>query len=201
MGAGVQERPQISALRRESSSRNSQAASPSAISIDETHVARRHNSSHNSEGSKPNRFQAPTSFDFERLPPKPYSDLLVKGFLQGYQALSPLIHVPTFMKDYHRFWAAPTREENSFHPSAAFISLLYAILYAGSVVVSKTIQEQFSEKPRQVVSQKLYELTMQALRQANYVRTPAIESFAAFLISQSTRLRGGSPTSHHLQRY
>ena len=190
---GLPEGRQPPSLPRDPSSRNSEDANMSAVSNDEREDLLRRHPSHNPDGSKSNRFQAPKSIDFEQFPSRPYADMLVKGFLQGNQALSPLIHVPTFIKDYKKFWTAQTSEESSSRPNAAFIALLYAILFAGSVAVSKTLQEPFcSGKPRQVVSQELYIHTMQALRQANYIRTPAIESFAAFLISQSIRLRGKS---------
>lgn len=137
------------------------------------------------------RFRSPIAIDPSHFPTRSQCDCLVDNYLQSYQPVSPLVHVPTFMLRYHQFWEVPKGDLSTSHPHPAFISLLYAVLLAGAVCVSThDFEESFGEQTRSMVTKELYTRTGQALRQAGYTKTPSLDSFTAFLISESIWLRG-----------
>ena len=131
--------------------------------------------------------------DTETFPTKDRADCLIHAFIHNYQAIIPLVHVPSFLISYEKFWEAGGVRAPKTHPSPPFISLLYAVMLAGSFVVSsvKWVSD-FGDQSREALSQELYAKATQALHQASYVRTPAIDSFTAYLIAESIWLRGRS---------
>ena len=66
-------------------------------------------------------------------------------------------------------------------------------MLAGSFVVSNHKWVGcFGEQSRERLSQDLYAKATQTLHRASYVRTPALDSFTAYLIAESIWLRGMS---------
>lgn len=132
------------------------------------------------------RLQHPVVVDSSFLPSKLQCDFLLGVFLRNFQSLAPMIHVPSFTKEYEAFWSALDTSSRGSRASPAFVSLLYAVLFAGSVISSSDgFEETFLDVSRSQLVNDLYNKTIQALRQASFVRAPSVESFAAYLIAHS----------------
>jgi hypothetical protein len=137
------------------------------------------------------RFQKPMKIDMSELPQRQQCDFLVEMFLESYHPINPVIHVPSFLADYDMFWMSSSISESFPRPNPASVSLLLAVLFVGSATgPSSKINLHFSDTTRAELSQKLYRQTTKALKQASFVRTPAIESFTAYLISQTVWYKG-----------
>ncbi|KAF2092461.1 hypothetical protein NA57DRAFT_82315 [Rhizodiscina lignyota] len=135
--------------------------------------------------------QKPLLVDLSLLPRKPQCDYLVETFMKNYQAVAPALHVPTFLEEYESLWAA---ERERVQASPPYISLLYAVLFAGSVIgPTSGMDEYFSGRPRSEISRELYKQTTKALRQASFARTPSVESLTAYMIAQTVWFREEEP--------
>ena len=148
------------------------------------------NSHLSSDQQSTRRFRQPTTINPDAIPTKVQSDGLLNAFLESYQAVSPLVHVPSFMRSYTGFWEAQAGELLP-HVDSACISLLYATWLAGSVVITNAnLVNIYPGRIRSVIAKDLYARVKQWLDRASYMRVPAIDSFTAFLISESIWLRG-----------
>lgn len=74
------------------------------------------------------------------LPSKPICDTLLRSFLDRVHPIFPLIDFPSFMGQYRLFWRFFASDSSLLHPELlkdpTYICLIWAILYAGSSVVS-----------------------------------------------------------------
>lgn len=137
------------------------------------------------------KYQQPMIVDPDEFPTRSQSDCLVGVYLISYQALIPLVHVPSFLRAYELFWQTQGNGGSGRSANPAFVSLLSAILLAGSIAASNfEIKQVFGDKPQSELSRELYYSATSSLRKASFARTPSIDSFTAFLISQSIWLRG-----------
>jgi hypothetical protein len=137
------------------------------------------------------RFQRPVNIDMSELPNKQQCDLLVEVFLESYHPINPVIHVPSFLADYEMFWASSAVSEPTPRLNLASVSLILAVLFVGSATgPSSKMNLHFSDIARADLSRNLYRQTTKALKQASFARTPAIESFTAYLISQTVWYKG-----------
>jgi hypothetical protein len=140
---------------------------------------------------RPLRFQRPMDIDISELPTRRQCDFLVEVFLESYHPINPVIHVPSFLTDYEAFWGSVSEPSPRRNPAS--VSLLLAVLFVGCAIgPSSKMILHFSDTVRTELSQKLYRQTTKALKQASFARTPAIESFTAYLISQTVWYRGVS---------
>ncbi|CAZ85483.1 unnamed protein product [Tuber melanosporum] len=133
------------------------------------------------------------------LPDKPMCDIMYKAFLNGVHPIMPLIHVPTFAKEYNAFWAwfpnnirsipDPTLTENH-----GFFPLLLSVLYAGSMSLpAKVIEKILTGQSKIEVTKSLYSGSMHALSASSFPRTPTVSSLIAFLITQTCLIREEEP--------
>lgn len=133
------------------------------------------------------------------LPGKSVCDIMYKAFLNGVHPIMPLIHVPTFEKEYSAFWAwfpnnirsmpDPTLSENH-----GFFPLFFSILYAGSMsLTTKAIEKILPGQTKMEVTKSLYSGSMHALSASSFPRTPTIGSLIAFLITQTCLIREEEP--------
>ena len=137
------------------------------------------------------RHRAPISVDPRELPTRSQSQVLVEAYLRSFQSVSPLVNVPRFLHAYDTFWGKQSLDRPSFHEGPAFVALLYAVLLAGSIVIPAVeLEARFGGRSRSQISRELYSHTVRILDDASYTRTPSIDSFTAFLISESIWLRG-----------
>jgi hypothetical protein len=140
------------------------------------------------------RFQTRATVDYSSFPTRSQCDFLLEIFLKNFQSVMPLIHVPTFLERYQIFWSHAQGNQGQVQSTPAFLSLLYAILYAGSAVgSSSTLDVVFSYTSRAELSKDLYAKTTAALKRASFARTPAIDSFTAYMIAQSIWSREEEP--------
>lgn len=76
------------------------------------------------------------------LPTKPVCDALLQSFLVRVYPIYPVVNLPTFKPFYHLFWDCFASNHSLSHPELVrdptYICLLWAILYAGSSVLSHT---------------------------------------------------------------
>lgn len=128
------------------------------------------------------------------LPPKEQCVALLDCFMRGYHPMVPLIHIASFRRRYAIFWESQNMLNTPSPSFNAFISLMLAVIYAGSVVCPNSL----TYAPRngtssQDISEYLYNLTVKALQLSHFPRSPTLDSYRAYLISQSVTMREEEP--------
>jgi Fungal specific transcription factor domain len=140
------------------------------------------------------RYQRPLVVSTSQFPKKWQCDYLVEVFITHYQPLAPVVHVPTFLKDYDIFYEGMAAAPQGYRAEPCFLSLVYAIMFAGSVISSSAgIAEHFPDRPRSEISKDLYNQTTRTLREASFTRVPSIDSFTAYLVAQTVWYREEEP--------
>ena len=121
---------------------------------------------------------------FYHVPVKRQSDILYQGFMSGVHAISPVVHPPTILQSYNRFWDwfAGSSSSDMPCPEPSFIALLYAIWYGGSVTISiRTIQADFGVASRSELSKVYSEEATRWLTMISFPRSPSLQGLAAYL--------------------
>lgn len=86
-----------------------------------------------------------------------------------------------------------TRDTN-YILSVHFLSLLTAVLFAGSVVCPRyRLQTVFGNINRETVTSQLYRRAVRAIRLSDFPQSPSLQSLSAFVIVDSTWLREEQP--------
>jgi hypothetical protein len=81
-----------------------------------------------------------------------------------------------------------------YHPSAHFLALFAATLFAGCVACPLSLLHDLPQvESRESFAQELYVQAICAIRLAEFPRSPSLWTFAAFVILNSTWLREEQP--------
>jgi hypothetical protein len=114
--------------------------------------------------------------------------------MAGIHPIIPLVHPPSFYKDYSEFWEwVERKEDESLWPTSILriLPLIFAIFYGGSISCSaKELSEVFGSTPKASVNERLYNATTKSLGIVSFPRTSTIASLSAFLIVQTLMIRG-----------
>ncbi|KAL2827615.1 hypothetical protein BDW59DRAFT_144071 [Aspergillus cavernicola] len=137
----------------------------------------------------------------DHMPTKRQSHILYKGFMSGIQAISPVAHPPTILKQYDAFWdwydSSSYSGENC--PDPSFIPLLYAIWYGGSVTVSlRTIKAEFNGATRASLSKTYNDQVTRWLTKISFPRSPSLQGLAAYLLVQTILSKEEEPLTSSL---
>ncbi|KAL7270116.1 hypothetical protein RUND412_007186 [Rhizina undulata] len=133
------------------------------------------------------------------LPPKTQCDSFYKSFLNGVHPVMPLIHTPTFAKEYQAFWSwypdnIHTVPSSELIDNPTFLPLLFSILYAGAMSMSsKLVKTVFEGQTKESISNHFYAATTNSLALTSFPRSPTINSLTAFLIVQTCQIREEEP--------
>lgn len=130
------------------------------------------------------------------LPPKETCDLLCKEYFVRVHAILPIIHGPSFEKQYRMLWLSWPNEfiENIrsgiMAKNPSFLALLYAVLFAASTTASAgALKPHFNGATTGSVSLTLLSLTKASLSLVSFPERPALDSLSAFLVSQNMLMR------------
>lgn len=137
----------------------------------------------------------------EQVPTKRQSHILYKGFMSGVHAISPVLHPPTILKSYNRFWDWYDYSSYSGEPcpEPTFIPLLYAIWYGGSVTISiRTIKAEFNVNSRSVLSNVYNDEVSRWLARISFPRSPSLQGLSAYLIVQTILSKEEEPLTSSL---
>ena len=137
----------------------------------------------------------------EHVPSRRQSNILLKGFMSGVQAISPVVHPPTFLRWYESFWEWYDGREYSEGKlqNPSFIPLLYAIWYGGSVTISlKTIRAEFDVETRSSLSEPFHDEVTKWLKTISFPRSPSLHGLAAFLLVQTILSKEEEPLTSSL---
>lgn len=138
---------------------------------------------------------------FQNMPTKRQSHVLYRCFMSGVHIISPIIHPPSVLEQYHAFWEWFDNREKSNEsvPDPSFIPLLYAIWYGGSVSISiKGIKKEFGDTTRASLSARLHDEVTRCLTLVAFPRNPSVSGLAAFLIVQTILAREEEPLTSSL---
>lgn len=133
-----------------------------------------------------------------QLLPKPQCDALYKSFLFGVHPVVPLIHPPTFAKEYNAFWSwfpenirdMPNAE---LLDNQGLLPLLMSVLYAGSISMSSQAITELTGQTKEKITSTFYSATMNSLAATAFPRSPTLSSLIAFLIVQTCLIREEEP--------
>ncbi|KAJ6263523.1 hypothetical protein Dda_2087 [Drechslerella dactyloides] len=135
------------------------------------------------------------------LPLEHQSHALYKAFLNGVHPVIPLLHSPSFNKDYTKFWKLKAHESTdgiSFSPT--FIPLLFAVLYTGALSISnKEFSRVFPDKEhtRNDITSHLHRAAMATLAVTAFPRGPTLSSLIAYLLIHTCKIREEEPLTSY----
>lgn len=142
------------------------------------------------------RLQRQATNPLSFLPPKAICDRLFALYLEGYHNILPMVHAPSFKTEYASIWEQQSSGQSPVNKSMHFISLLLAVLFAGAAACPNRefIEDVVSpdETPESLAS-SIREKGLKALQQANFPKTPTLESLTAYLIIQLTWMKAEEP--------
>ncbi|KAI2008618.1 hypothetical protein LOZ39_005584 [Ophidiomyces ophidiicola] len=137
----------------------------------------------------------------ENVPSRRQSNILYKGFMSGIHAISPVVHPPTVLRLYQYFWEWYDSRgvSRNPYPDPAFIPLLYAIWYGGSVTISlRTIHAEFDVGSRAHLSGPFHDEVTRWLKKITFPRNPTLHGLAAFLLVQTILSKEEEPLTSSL---
>ncbi|EPS43547.1 hypothetical protein H072_2486 [Dactylellina haptotyla CBS 200.50] len=135
------------------------------------------------------------------LPLEHQSHALYKAFLNGVHPVVPLLHAPSFNKDYTKFWKLKemeTTDNLTFSPT--FIPLLFAVLYTGALSISnRKFNDAFPDKEhtRNIIISHLNRAAMAALAVTAFPRGPTLSSLIAYLLIHTCKIREEEPLTSY----
>ncbi|MCJ1379775.1 hypothetical protein MMC17_002878 [Xylographa soralifera] len=149
-----------------------------------------------SRSPSPSRFAVLTENLFDGLPTRKQSHVLYRCYVSGVHAIFPLAHLPTLLQWYEDFWSwFETRHlTKAKYRYPAFVSLLYAVLYAGAVSVSRHILDaEFYGESRSSITERLSTMAIRSLSILSFLRCPTLPGLMAFLIVHTISCREEEP--------
>lgn len=114
---------------------------------------------------------------------------LLEVYFEGYHVIVPLVHQPTFSADCHRLLHSeyPVVTPKNREP----ITLMLAACFAAAIVCpEERLRLHFPEKSKELVAKELHKLASRFLRDAGFPFRPSLRSLTAYILCQSTWLRG-----------
>ncbi|PWY91241.1 hypothetical protein BO70DRAFT_307947 [Aspergillus heteromorphus CBS 117.55] len=110
------------------------------------------------------------------LPPRPVTDRVIALFLRSKEPVCVIVHVPTFQREYNRFWSNPQ------DVSISWLGLLYACLTLTVAIYQRTSEPLPRELGDQAEAVKTFrKLTAQCVVQFNYTVPGRYKVEALFL--------------------
>lgn len=152
-------------------------------------------------GPLPSRFKTISTDMLQHVPTKRQSHVLFRCYMSGVHSLAPIIHPPAVLQFYNDFWEwyEHRAETARLCPNPAFIPLLYAIWYGGSVSLSMHgIRAEFGDESRASISARLHDEVTRCLTLISFPRNSSIPGLAAFLIVQTILAREEEPLTSSL---
>ena len=143
-----------------------------------------------SESQSP--FNVPVSF-WREFPSKNFCDAALKWYFRGCHPPVPLVHIPSFRRDYEHFWSCLHDQGPNITSFISFATLVLSFLYAGVVGSG---EQQHLVLPGLNVNDtmaKLHRLTSRALKLARFPHAPTLDTFRAYLLQQASRMREEEP--------
>ncbi|EWC47093.1 hypothetical protein DRE_03462 [Drechslerella stenobrocha 248] len=135
------------------------------------------------------------------LPLEHQSHALYKAFLNGVHPVIPLLHSPSFNKDYSKFWKLKSQDDtNNLSFSPTFVPLLFAVLYTGALSISNSsFKEAFPNPnhPRNVITSHLHRTALATLSITAFPRGPTLSSLIAYLLIHTCKIREEEPLTSY----
>ncbi|KAK6346312.1 hypothetical protein TWF730_010639 [Orbilia blumenaviensis] len=135
------------------------------------------------------------------LPLEHQSHALYKAFLSGVHPVVPLLHAPSFNKDYANFWKMKDHETtDDIHFSPTFIPLLFAVLFTGALSISnRKFKEVFPDKEhsRNTITGHLNRAAHGTLAITAFPRGPTLSSLIAYLLIHTCKIREEEPLTSY----
>jgi Fungal specific transcription factor domain len=140
----------------------------------------------------------PASLDIllKGLPSRETCDMLCKEYFVRVHAIVPIIHGPSFEKQYSMLWLSLTNLSNESMRSGimaknpSFLALLFAVLFAASTTCSaENLKPHFDTGSNRSISLTFLSLTKASLTLVSFPQSPSLDSLSAYLVSQSMLMR------------
>ncbi|KAJ9298235.1 transcriptional regulator family: Fungal Specific TF [Paecilomyces variotii] len=131
----------------------------------------------------------PASCILNNLPSQPICDHLLQAYLWNFHPVIPIVHLPTLLEEYKRFWE--NHRDSHLATTMPSIPLIIAVLFAGAVVC--TSRDVFDSQTQKACIVSLHRTVSEILRLSSFPRTPTIETLTAYIIVQGTFMREEEP--------
>ena len=133
-----------------------------------------------------------------KLPSRAICDRLILSFVQTVHPVVPLLHLPSFKRDYERFWNEHQDQEWHEAPpviiaeESSLVPCLFSMIFAS--LMANPMATQNDSELRKLDPKVLFDATMATLGLTGFPRRPSLYSLSAFLFSQNTLIREEEPT-------
>jgi Fungal specific transcription factor domain len=120
------------------------------------------------------------------LPPKNICDNFVEGYMLSFETTMRILHLPTFKRQYHDFWACPDQELSS---QSAFIPQLTAILAISFAIDqgNTKINEPAIEQYLEMDALDLVSAWVEALEKKERIEMSTLQTETLLLLSRHFR--------------
>ncbi|KAH0365529.1 hypothetical protein KCU65_g6014, partial [Aureobasidium melanogenum] len=113
------------------------------------------------------------------LPPRHVADRLIAQYLNAVHPVARLVHQPSFERQYNLFWSNLT---NGTITPAPIQAILFAAMFSAAVSLSDDAAASFSDMSKQLLVDRLREMTEFMLSRANLLRTTKVDTMQAFIM-------------------
>lgn len=117
------------------------------------------------------------------------SRFLLEVYFRGYHTLVPLVHKPSFVAECDSMLSGiyPV----VLQQNRDLLALMHAMCFAGMIACpAEKLLEQFPIKPKESLATELHKAALQLLRSTGFPHKPSVRSLTAYILCQSTWLRG-----------
>ena len=130
------------------------------------------------------------------LPSKEICEKLCDIFFSSIFPLMPLIHLPSFARDFQALWAesGSTIQHDAemgslLQKKPSFICLLSSILFASIVSSSQSKLSSISKKDQDLAPGRIYFIVSASATLTGFPRHPSLDALTAYLVVQSQFVR------------
>ena len=130
------------------------------------------------------------------LPSKETCEKLCDIFFSSIFPLMPLLHLPSFGRDFQALWAetgSPIQHDaemgSLLQKKPSFICLLSSILFASIVSSSQSKLSRISKKDLDLAPERMYFIVSASATLTGFPRHPSLDALTAYLIVQSQFVR------------
>ncbi|KAH6663416.1 fungal-specific transcription factor domain-containing protein [Halenospora varia] len=128
-----------------------------------------------------------------KLPPRETCDYVYEHFVESVHPLIPLLHLPTFDRQYRRFWdwhktwTVGDAPDGVLAEYPSFLPLLLTVLFTGSI--ARSTPDAVSMYLPIETQKMLYYMIPAALSMVGFPHSPSLYSLIAFLLLNSMLIR------------
>ncbi|KAF2724385.1 hypothetical protein K431DRAFT_291882 [Polychaeton citri CBS 116435] len=131
------------------------------------------------------------------LPPRPVADALIFYFMIGVRSVYPLIHMPTFQKQYEAFWQWRQQGSSGVLEDPTFLCILASALYCGATTAIASVwhTKPLDRLQKDDTVKQLRCTLYNSLEVCEHQEKPTLHTLVALLLAHSCTSEVSGPFS------